>query len=121
MEKERMEKERMEKESMAGVHNARKLELFVTEYFKESDIVLSFNRGSRKFNELVENSTVMKVLDFYCVAKREIFKKRLPRSTAKKELFNKAVLKSLFHLTILYLSGIESCLMEELVELAKDL
>ena len=116
-----METELSLKERMVKIQNKGKLKKFVTECCKFNGLTLDLNQQSRKLDELVKNSTVMKVLEFYCVKNHEIIMKNLSLYSDKKELLNKAVLKCLFHLTLDYLIGRDSCLMEELEELAKDL
>jgi hypothetical protein len=116
-----MEKRLSLEERMVEIRNEGKLEKFVIECCKSKGMKLDLNRQSRKLDELVKNSTVMKVLEFYCVANREIIMKKLSGYSDKEELLNVAVLKCLFHLTLDYLTGRDSCLMEELEELAKDL
>ena len=64
---------------------------------------------------------VMKVLNFYCVSNREILMKEMYCLSDTKELLNKEVLKCLFHLTLDYLTGRDTCLMEELEVLSRDL
>ena len=120
-----MEKRLSLEERMVEIRNEGKLEKFVIECCKSKGMELDLNRQSRKLDELVKNSTVMKVLEFYCVANREITMKKLSgysdKKADKKELLNVAVLKCLFHLTLDYLTGRDTCLMEELEELARDL
>ncbi len=106
---------------MDKIINAGKLKKLVTECCKLRGMELDLNRQSRKLDELVKNSTVMKVLDFYCVSNSQIIMKEIYCYTDKKELLNKDVLKCLFHVTLDFLTGRDSCLMEELEELARDL
>lgn len=108
-------------ERMVEIRNVGKLENFVKECCESRGMKLDLNRESRKLDELVKNSTVMKVLEFYCVVNSEIIMKKLSCSSDKEELLNEGVLECLFHLTLDYLIGRDSCLMEKLEELARDL
>ena len=116
-----MEKRLSLEERMVEIRNVGKLENFVKECCESKGIELDLNRNSRKLDELVKNSTVMKVLEFYCVVNHEIIMKKLSCYSDKEELLNVAVLECLFHLTLDYLIGRDSCLMEKLEELARDL
>ena len=109
-----MEKRLSLEERMVEIRNEGKLEDFVKECCKSKGMELNLNRQSRKLDEFVKNSTVLKVLEFYCVKNREIIMKKLSCYSGKKELLNEAVLECLFHLTLDYLTGRDSCLMEEL-------
>ena len=109
---------------MKEVRTVGELKKFLRDYCKLKGMTLGLNMKSRQLGVLVKNSTVTKVLEFYCVVKREIIMKRLSLYSDKKELLNEEVLECLFHLTFDYLSGRDSCLMEnmgKLEELAREL
>ena len=112
----------MEQSILVKIYNAEKLKKFILENFKLNGMSVDLKKKSRELNELLENSTVLKVLEFYWNANHTInVNQDLTYYSDKNELLNKEVLKCLFDLSLDYLFGRHSGLVKKLEELASDL